>query len=183
MATPSSCIHFLVCRAVSGASGWQCGQGPLSLSAALAQQVCVDVDGLDGTFNAGHGESLLGLRAEGSFAVGDQPAFRPEWVGRCVRKGVKFAFLDCCRYAIFEAAGLALDGNVSCVATSHGHDVDADVLIGGAGGYNFAVRPFRSGPAPGDVPLLDVRTDGCGEVLRLGFHPVLSRRSDLFAQF
>ena len=60
-------------------------------------------------------------------------------------------------------------------APVHGHDVDADVLIGGAGGYNFAVRPFRSGPAPGDVPLLDVRTDGCGEVLRLGFHPVLSR--------
>ena len=136
------------------------------LSVALIQQVGVDVDGLDGAVNAAHGESLTGLLTEGRFAVDDQPAFRPERVGRCVCKRVQFAFLDCYGYAVVETPGLALDGNVTSVTAPHGYDVDADVLMGGAGEDRFAVRPFRPGPAAGDVPFLDVGADGCGEVFQ-----------------
>ena len=49
------------------------------------------------------------------------------WTMRSQRNQVRFSgVLPVCH---FEAAGLALDGNVSSVTTSQGHDVDADVLI------------------------------------------------------
>ena len=73
------------------------------------------------------------------------------WMMR-LQKGVQFSFLDCYRYALLEAAGLALNGNVTTVTASHGNDVDADVLIGGAGERRFPFGPFRPGPALCEVP-------------------------------
>ncbi len=142
--------RFAVGGRIGGGSvvGGECG--------GLLAQVGGDVDDLDRAL-AVHRCGLQGVIGNGVVAVGDKPAFCPEFGRGCAGEAVDFVLGDGVAFAVcVEAAGLALNRDMRAVAASDGDDVDADVLVRGAGEFGFALGPVRPVVAFGDVPLADV---------------------------